>query len=172
MDRVPKDARKEIKEANKVIANAALSKLTTKTGYMEDKTILNDKRNEQFDSYLVGTTSYNVADAVGQASKVAAKRNETDRTNLMIVACIIEIIVLLFFGQIVGAIFVLSSMVMKLIEKTIKPEYVVYLNLILSLGSLRSMITTLLIISLQLVTKTTPTNYWIKMVICVIANHV
>jgi hypothetical protein len=60
---VKPNASTDIKKANRIISDMQLAKMQVRTGILGDKTFASSKRSDALNSYIVGTTSYNVNDS-------------------------------------------------------------------------------------------------------------
>lgn len=75
-----KNASRDIKRANKVIATMQMNKMLAKTGIGGNKTMLSEKQSSAFNAYLTAITSYNMTDALVNANNLAASRYKVVKT--------------------------------------------------------------------------------------------
>lgn len=107
---VKTDANKEIKQANKMLAKNFIAKTLSKPNMDKDKTIPLQKTSAAADAYLVGVTSYSTNDAIAQAQATAGYQAAKRKTQIIIVQCIINMILLIINGNSIRAALVLSTM--------------------------------------------------------------
>lgn len=94
----PRNASKDVKEANKMVARMQMNKMAAKSGPGGDKTYLKDTTSETFNSYLTALTSYNMTEALVMANNSAASRYRYIRSTLIAVIVLVSMIMMTLQG--------------------------------------------------------------------------
>jgi len=122
---VPKNAEREIKKANKILAKNYLSKMLSRPGTGSDKTKIGEDANATSDAYIVGVTSYSVPDAALTANVIAGKEYHKRMIQLMLMDLIVKTIVMLLNKQYSRIVITLASSIISMHYK----EYITGLTI-------------------------------------------
>lgn len=129
---IPKNAQPDIKDANKVIADAQLSKMLAKSGVAGDKTILNRKRSHASNAYYAGMTSYNMMDSMVTANGMAASNYKVKRSMALLLLLLILIIIGIIHSSITSVMAGLMLMIIDFYADILKANRLTYIIAILT----------------------------------------
>lgn len=103
---IPKNASKDIDEANDMLARWQISKIASKVTASSDKTKITHPISRAFNTYIVGAQNFNVLEAGLSADIQAAKTYDTKAAKSLVMNTLLLIIICLFSGYIIrtGAI--------------------------------------------------------------------
>jgi hypothetical protein len=108
-----KNASKDIKTANKHIANMQMNKMMARSGLGGDKTILSRKHNDSFNAYIAGMTSFNTQESVSLANNLSADKYKKERNMLTAILLMIIAVVSVLMNS---PILITTSFVMVIID--------------------------------------------------------
>lgn len=109
MSSTVKNASKDIKSANKIIAKMQINKMVSRSGLSGDKTMLANVFSPAFDAYIASTQSYNTTDAITTANNLAAAKYKTQRMMVNAILLIIIMIVAIITGN--AIILIISTLI-------------------------------------------------------------
>lgn len=143
MSQVDKNASKDIKKANKLIANMQLNKIAAKTGISGDKTYLTKDKTDAFNAYLAATTSYNTNEAVTMANNMASKDYSKKKMYMTSLLMLIVIVSMAMGNSIVNVTMSLSVLIIDYFSDIFKNETVYNIIPIIHSNSLIMWLTTM-----------------------------
>lgn len=142
---LPQNAKKDIKEANKIITKMQLNKMIAKSGISGNKEILAEKTSDSFNAYLASMTSYGATDAVAMANSLAASKYKTRKQILVAIITVVIIVFNMLTGQTIVLTASLTLIIMNYYLDFIKGGTLFLILNVLASTNLLMLLTTLAI---------------------------
>lgn len=121
------NANNDIKQAESLLAKYQISKIHGKPGTGSDKSILSKKTSKAFNAFIVGTTSYNTAEASARAHELGVRETEKQIQYCIIVQMLFNCVILLLTGQLYKIPMVVAGVLITLVSDVDRKQLIMHM---------------------------------------------